>query len=355
MKEQNKKSKIRLYVLYGAVTVFFLLLVLSFNDIGAIFAELKNADFKYIALSTLSILVYIALYPLSLCILTKAKSCDIKPSITYNIAMTEHFFNGITPFATGGQPFQVYSFAKAKVRPTDSTCLLLMNFMVFMLVTNGFAACALFYFSKLVTDGAMAAIAVIGFTMNFFVLAVTFLVATSPKISAFLCRVVDFFCRFRWIARFLEPQKESLKEYFVNVQLAFKELKRKKGAFFLALLTKVLSMAAYYVTTYFILLALHIPVSTADIFFIICGTSFAITMVVFLPTPGSTGGIEFAFKSVFACLAGGAAVSVAYGGMLIWRLLSYYFVMLISLVFYILLEVYFSKKSKIPQEEEISE
>lgn len=346
MQEKKSKSKVGLFVLYGALTVFVLLIVLSFNDIGAIFSELKNADGKYIALAFLSIAVYVALYPLSLCILTKAKKCAIKQSVTYNIAMTEHFFNGITPFATGGQPFQVYSFAKAKVSPTDSTCLLLMNFMVFMLVTNGFAACALFYFTKFVTDGAMAAIAVVGFFMNFFVLAVTFLVATSPKVSALLCRFVDFLCRFRWIARFLEPKKESLQEYFVNVQVAFGELKRKKGAFFLSILTKILSMGAYYLTTYFILLALHIPVQPSDIFFIICGTSFAITMVVFLPTPGSSGGIEFAFKSVFASLAAGASSLVAYSGMLIWRLLSYYFVMLISLGFYILLEIVFSKQQR---------
>ena len=356
--DKTKKSKLGLYILYGAVTVLFLLAILSFNDIGSIMTELKNADVKYILLSFASILMYVALYPLSLCILTKARGCNIRMTKTYGIAMTEHFFNGITPFATGGQPFQVYAFAKAKVKPTESTCLLLMNFMVFMLVTNGFALCALFYFKKFVSDGAMAAIAVVGFGMNFIVLAITFLVATSRKVSAFLSRVVDFLCRFKLIARFLEPKKESLKEYFVNVQVAFAELKRKKGAFFLALLTKILSMAAYYLTTFFILLALRVPVTANDIFFVICGTSFAVTMVVFLPTPGSSGGIEFAFKTVFASIAAGAAASVAYGGMLIWRLLSYYFVMLISLVFYIILEIRFSRKSELDKSslsEEIQE
>ncbi len=364
-KNKSKKSKIALYVLYGVITVLFLITILSFNDIGAIMNELKYADGKYILLSFASIGVYAALYPLSLCILTRARGCDIKMRRTYSIAMTEHFFNGITPFATGGQPFQAYAFAKLKVRPTESTCLLLMNFMVFMLVTNGFAACALFYFKRFVTDGAMAFIAALGFTMNFLVLAVTFLVATSRRVAALLCRAVDFFCRFKLIARFLEPKKESLKEYFVNVQEAFAALKKKKGAFFLALISKIFSMGAYYLTTYFVLRALHVPVNSADIFFIICGTSFAVTMVVFLPTPGASGGIEFAFKSVFASIAAGAAVSaasVAYGGMLIWRLLSYYFVMLISLLFYIGLEIVFSRDKRraaelgapLDEEEELS-
>ncbi len=347
MGEKKNSSKVWLYIFYGAITVLLLAAILTANDIGAIFEQLKNADVKYIIFAFLSIGVYVALYPLSLCILTKARGCDIRSSQTYCIAMTEHFFNGITPFATGGQPFQAYAFAKAKVRPTESTCLLLMNFMVFMLVTNSFAVCALFYFNRFVTGNtAMAIISVIGFTMNFIVLAVTFLIATSRKISSFLCRVVDFFCRAKFIAKFLEPKKESLKEYFVNVQDAFLELKKKKKAFVLSLISKIFSMGAYYLTTYFILQALHVPVSANDIFFVICGTSFAVTMVVFLPTPGSSGGIEFAFKSVFATIAAGAASTVAYGGMLIWRLLSYYFVMFVSLCFYIGLEIVFSKQKK---------
>ncbi len=348
--EKKKNSRLGLYILYGAVTVFLLALVLSFGDISEIGRIISEADFGYIGLSFLSIILYMALYPLSLCILTRARGCNISFGKTYSIAMTEHFFNGITPFATGGQPYQAYAYAKAKVSPTESTCLLLMNFMVFMLVTNGFAACALFYFKRFVTDTAMTVIAIVGFTMNFFVLFVTFMLATSKKISGALSRLVDWLCRFKWIAKLLDSKREPLKEYFVNVQTAFSALMKKKRAFLLALLSKIVTMAAYYVTTFFILRALHIDVGGSDIFFVIAGTSFAITMVVFLPTPGSSGGIEFAFKSVFASIAAGAAASVAYGGMLIWRLLSYYLVMLISLAFYIALEISFSKKIKAESE-----
>ena len=105
-------------------------------------------------------------------------------------------------------------------------------------------------------------------------------------------------------------------------------------------------MLAYYLVTFFILLALEINVCASDIFFIICGSSFAITMTVFVPTPGSSGGIEFAFKSVFATIAAGAAAAVAYSGMLIWRLLTYYLVMLVSLCFYAAFEISQAKKKK---------
>ena len=354
MKKQHKrasKKKIGAYILYGALTVFLLGIILSFDDIGEIFKVVKSADYRYILLSLLCLGIYIALYPLSLCILTQARGCDIKPSTTYNIAMTEHFFNGITPFATGGQPFQVYAYAKAKIKPAESTSLLLTNFMVFMLVTNGFAACSLFYFSRFVTTVAMKVIAIVGFSINFTVLVMTFLVATSHRLRTLFAKIVDLCTRLPFVGKFLKPRSEGLKEYFVQAQEAFANLMHKKGAFFLALLTKILSMAAYYATTFFILRALYINVPLSDMFFIICGTSFAITMVVFMPTPGSSGGIEFAFKTVFASIAAGAASTVASGGMLIWRLLTYYLVMLVSLGFYIYLEKAFAKKAAASAEE----
>ena len=66
-------------------------------------------------------------------------------------------------------------------------------------------------------------------------------------------------------------------------------------------------------------------------------------MVVFLPTPGSSGGIEFAFRSVFASIVASHTLTsidaIATGGMIIWRVLSYYLVMLISLFFYVILEI----------------
>ena len=87
---------------------------------------------------------------------------------------------------------------------------------------------------------------------------------------------------------------------------------------------------------------------------ILSGTSFARTAVGFIPTPGASGGVEGSagqvFKSIIIHIVGASivpvAASTANGVMLIWRLLSYYFVMLISLMFYIGLEFYFKKKAR---------
>ena len=350
MKRKKTIVKIGKFILFGAITIFTLAIVLSLGDIGEIMKTVLTLDVKYVIMSLASLLVYLALYPLSLCILTRANKYKIKQTKTYCIAMTEHFFNGITPFATGGQPFQAYAFSRAGVSIADSTSLLLMNFLVFMLTTNSFALASLVYFNRFITNGTMAAVAVVGFSINFLVLAFTFSIAASKGVRRLLERAVEKLSVWKLTKRFIAPRKESISEYFENVQSAFHRLIKSKSAFTLSLLTKALSMAAYYATTFFILRALYVDVPPSELFFIISGTSFAITMVVFLPTPGSSGGVEFAFKSVFANIISAYAVNsidtVASGGMLIWRLFTYYLTMAISLVFYIILELRFKHEEK---------
>lgn len=97
-------------------------------------------------------------------------------------------------------------------------------------------------------------------------------------------------------------------------------------------------MFFYYVVTFFILRALHLEVGADRIFFVVLGSAFAVTTVVFVPTPGSSGGIEFAFSSIFSALAIGAGTTVSYSGMLIWRLITYYLTIFLSMLSYFVFE-----------------
>ncbi len=363
-KNQNKNplngKKIALFVVYAFIAVCLFMTVLSFNDLDEIMAQLKCADVKYILCAVGTTLCYMALYPLSLCILAKAKKIKAGSGVTYSIAMTEHFFNGITPLATGGQPFQAHSFSKAKVKLADSTGLLLTNLLIYMLVTTGFSLTGLFFFDELTAhiDKGWTPVIIIGYSLNFAVLVVEIILGTSKTVRKWIMKFIYFLCRFK-LFKNLEPKAEEFSVYLEQVQDAFKLLLKQKGRFLLAILTKIASFAFLYASSYFILLALNVPISTSEFFLAMCGTSFAITGVGFIPTPGGSGAIEGStaqvFKSIIFFIAGGtvAGAAVTAGGvMMIWRLLSYYMVMLISLAFYIGLEVYFKKKKMqaVPEE-----
>ena len=354
-KNPMNAKKVALFILYAFLAVCLLVTVLSFNDLPSIFEQLRTIDARYVCLAALSVLIYMALYPLSLCILTKAKGTRVSMPMAYSIAMIEHFFNGITPLATGGQPFQAHMFTKAKVKLSESTGLLLTNLIIYFIVTTGFSIVGLVYADVFVSAAAAwwIPIIVIGYVLNAMVLVVMVLLGTSRRLRSGLVRFLTYLCKFR-IFSFLPPKIESLQAYFEQVQEAFRELTRKKWSFVLALISKILSFAFLYATTFFILRAMHISVPFADLCMVLLGTSFAVTAVGFVPTPGASGGVEGSagqvFKSIILFVVGSSIVStasaIANGVMLIWRLLSYYFVMLLSLLFYVGLELYFSKKAK---------
>lgn len=353
-------KKIALFVVYALITVCLFITVLSFNDLPSILNQLKTVDVIYVIIAMLMVMVYLALYPLSLCILTKARKCDISFGTTYCIAMTEHFFNGITPLATGGQPFQAHSFSKAKVRISESTGLLLTNLLIYMAVTTGFSLTGLFFFDTLTAeiDDIWRPVIAAGYTLNCLVLVVTFTLGASKTIRNLLVKIIYFFCKFKPFRRF-ESKAASVSDYFENVQEAFRYLITRKKHFLLAVLTKILAYVFFYGAAYFILLSLNVPVSPSETFLTMAGTSFAVSAVGFIPTPGSSGAIEGStgqvFKSLVVFFTGSTAataIATANGVMLIWRLLSYYFILLVSLCFYIGLEVYFNKKKAKPLSED---
>ena len=357
-------KKVILFVIYGIVALCLFFTVLSFNDLPSIFEQLKTVDLKYVLLAMLFLLIYMASYPLSLCLLTKAKKSKIPFALTYSIAMTEHFFNGITPLATGGQPFQAHSYARAKIKISESTGLLLTNLIIYMLVTTGYSLLGIFYFGKFTrhVDPVWVPIIIVGYVLNFAVLVVMFSLGTSKRLRGLLVKFIYFLCKFR-IFKWLKPKAEDVKEYFEQVQAAFSDLAKKKGYFLLALLTKIFSFAFFYGSTFFILHALGIKVAPSQFFMVLCATSFAITAVGFIPTPGASGGVEGSasqvFKSVIIFIVGESIIAtvapMATGVMLIWRLLSYYFVMAISLIFVVFNEICFSIKEKNERKRQLQE
>ncbi len=343
----DSKKVIRMIIFGSAITIFIMTMILSFNDFEGIVEVLKTTNVKYLMLAIMLLMVYLILYPITMCILTRTKKCDISMVNTYLIGSTEHFFNGITPFATGGQPFQVYAFKRLGVKPSDSTGILMMNFIIFMMVTNLYALVSLFYYPQLSENiSNLNAMVIIGFSINFFVLVFLITVATTKRVRMWLENAMVWLCRFNWLKKFIEPNIPKFNEYCYGAQSAFKELWHHKGAFVGCFVIKFITMGVYYAITYYILKALNINIGPEQLPFIIFSTAFAITMCVFIPTPGSSGGIEFAFKSIFQSIAVGITAEVAMGGMLLWRLLSYYLTMLLSFFVYIALEKITLNKEK---------
>jgi uncharacterized protein (TIRG00374 family) len=135
--------------------------------------------------------------------------------------------------------------------------------------------------------------------------------------------------------KFLRKHKESMIEktnnYFDKSQESFKELFHHIPTLLASIMYKIISLIAYFMVPYFIFKALHVDVNASQIIFIIWMTAFAFVIMSFMPTPGSSGGAEWAFQEVFAtsfAMTSGASASA----ILIWRFFTYYLVMILGAI-----------------------
>ena len=74
-------------------------------------------------------------------------------------------------------------------------------------------------------------------------------------------------------------------------------------------------------------------------------------MTCYIPTPGATGGIEFAFRELFVSIIPAISGSIATSGLLLWRFITYYFLMLVSFIFYLVFEEVTSRRHRKEQKE----
>lgn len=354
MENKTKLWKKLIFPLICLIVV--LVFVFSMNDINDIYDTLKNVDIENIFYAIGMLLLYFILWPLSLYTFTKLGKIKIKFVDVFLIGSTEHFFNGVTPFASGGQPFQAYSFKKKNVGYSESTGILLINYIVYQaVITVMFLVAFVLNIDYLKSNVSnVYGIMILGIVINVLVLVIFIGIGCSKSIRNLFLKIIKLFAKIKFLTKPLEKRMPKIEAYFNDYQEAFKYMSKNKLALLISIIIKIATMLVYYAIPFFVLRAVRVNVSYDELFFIIAMTCFSICMTCWIPTPGASGGIELAFETLFSSIVGVTA-TVAVSGMLVWRFITYYLLMLISLIAFIIFEAltkkYINKNIKLEIEE----
>lgn len=337
---KNLKKILPKLIIFIVISIVVVIVLFSLNDITEIGKVLNNVDWTWLIFGFLFLLLYILFNPLSLALLGRSKEeGNISFLDSATIGTMEYFFNGITPFSSGGQPFQIYAYNKVGVSLHRSSGIILMNFVVSQISIVILCLLSLFYFEQLTNGvGYLQAMIIVGLVINCVILAIFCAVGCSKTLRGLLFRFVDWFFNLKIFKGKLVRFISSFENYCEGAQRTFKALLQQKGKFLFCILAKLLALFCYYLIPFFILRALGIEVSGNDLPLIVAMTTFSIAMTCYIPTPGSAGGIEFAFQSLFVTILPSISSSIAASGVLLWRLITYYLLMLISFVMYLIFE-----------------
>ncbi len=310
----------------NTIIIFIVTLIVLYFALKDQFTQvidtLLKVDLKYILIAICLYAMYIFLKAwVSYISIGDKKKVSLYEAVKHNIIT--QFFNGITPFSTGGQPMEVYMLHEHGIRPTRATNIIMQNFIFYQVALVLFGICAVVYnqiTGVLKYNALLHGLIIIGFAINAGVALFLFLVAASKKFTRTVVMSVLKIGTKLHLIKDLEKQKEKWDERLDDFHKYTKELKDQKSLFVVGVLANFVSLFCFYAIPLFILYSLH-DFTSMHLFETLTASAYVLIMGAFIPIPGASGGIEYGFSQFFGCFIGGSQMSVV---LLVWRFITYY-------------------------------
>ena len=306
------------------ITLLVLVLVLK-EDFASTVDALKNMDFTYLLLAVFVFALSIVLKGIvSYKVVNEKEKYSLTEAIKHNVIV--QFFNGITPFSTGGQPMEVYMLKEHGIRISRGTNFIIQNFIFYQVALVLFGLFAVIYNAKfhLFPDSPILRnLVLLGFLVNTLVAVFLFILAFSKKVTSYIVyHAINILAKLKLIKN-KEETKERWKDRITEFHKSTQELKQKKILAITGILLNLLSLACFYlVYSLGDFNSLTITESMVT-------SAYVLIMGSFVPIPGASGGIEYGFLSFFhAFLSSGITSAV----LLVWRFITYYLPMIVGAI-----------------------
>lgn len=321
-----KKNGIILLII-TAIVLFFVIK----DDFHDIIGALSKANIFIILLGMGFTILYWFFKSLALHNIVKEYREKMKVRQIFKQITITQFFNGITPFASGGQPMQVYMLVKSGLKFTHSTNIIVQDFILYQmaLITHGVIAVLLNWkFQFLESNPLLRNLTIIGFAINTLVGLGLLFVSFSTKFNKFVVnKVIGLFSKINLVKnkeKTIKSWKIKLKEFNDSAVI----LRNKKSLIIRGYLYNMLGLLCYYLTPLFVVHALGFGEAMSAIaVYVSC--AYVSVIGAFVPIPGGSGGIEYSFLQFFGNFIKGAGLSAV---LIVWRFITYYLAIIIGAI-----------------------
>lgn len=320
---KNRKLNFILLLLFTGLVLFFSLKD-NFMEIVTNISNMKLIWLLYGLLLTFGYWFFKALV-MKVYINYYKKNYTFKSA--FNLQMKTLFFNGITPFSSGGQPFQVLSLKSDGVRVSDSTNVIVITSFIHQLsvfVLALIAVSANNYF-KILGDSTIKNLSVFGFIINIVFMLFLLALCFDKKVKRFIIKSIIKILNKIKIVKNKKEVIDKWEERIKSLDEGAKVILKNKKGFILATLYNIIALVSLYLVPITIAYGMNITSFTA--LEAIMVTTYVDLIGMFVPIPGGTGGLEYAFITLFGTFVSGGIVTSM---MLIWRFLTYYLGMILG-------------------------
>ncbi len=331
------KNVLKKYILNFVWIGLFAFIALYFSlkgDLNSVLHVLSDVNIYWVMVALIFVIIYQVLEGLILRMFGRLYNRNYTLKQACVNSFSAAFFNGITPFQSGGQFAQVYIFSKQGVLASHSVSILLMNFIVYqstvVLYTLVILLLRYHYYKQIFSHFFM--LALIGFLINFIVICSLFLGAKSKRLQDFFVNVVlKIGAKFRLIKDY-DVTSEKCRKQLQDFRRELGNLSQNKSVIFFGGIGNIIKLTILYSVPFFCAKALHIDMTGMQFLESIGISAFIYMITSFVPIPGASGGSEGTFVIMFSVLLGQIN---AKSTMLVWRLVTYYLMILIGAMIFL--------------------
>ncbi|PNR93128.1 hypothetical protein HWHPT5561_04900 [Petrotoga sp. HWH.PT.55.6.1] len=323
--KDNENALSRKKIIVNLIVVLIIGLVINivisfFADFQETFATLKTINLLFVVkvFVVFSMAYLIDLIRLYIVTLSFHKKIKFKDAL-YN-TISYYFMSNITPMASGGQPYQIYHLTKLGIESTLATNIVLSRLVENLL----FSSAVILIFIRRVMNilsriGTGKYILIIGIIAALGFSALLILLFLNPKLIYKLFNFLLKIFPLKNKSKF-EQRLQKLENWLEELKLSIKTLWIEKAH----IVTIDFILGGFIV--FFHSLGLHITLSSItsgsysilEVFILFIIMNF---VVYYIPTPGSSGGVEALYGIVLASFMPGRFVSTT---VLLWRFATYY-------------------------------
>lgn len=325
------------YIFNFALIILIGMLVghIVLKDNGAqILSMIKRLDFTAFLILVFCAVFYQAIIGQIITELCRTVKKDYKLFQGFVNATVAGLFQGITPSATGGQFAQIYVFKKQGIDFSDAAGILWLDFIVYQTTFVAYTLLMiLFKFRYFIgTYREYMGLVIIGFIINGSVIVSLMLMVLVPSVYKWISHQgIDLLVKIK-LVKDKESSIKKLDNRLAEFELGINRLKSNGNLILRLIVLNVIRLTFYYSIPAICAALLGIEVSFTLFVDMIVLASFVSLVNAFNPLPGASGGMEAMYLVMFSYPLGSyQAIST----MFLWRMTSFYFVLILGIVAFI--------------------
>lgn len=315
-----------IFLILITIAVMWYILKDNFDGIVGV---LLTSNVWWILVAIIIYIIFLSLESLMTKFLINQYDKDYSLFKAIKLTIMAKFFNGVTPFSSGGQPLQVYELKEEGLRTSSGIAVVTEHFIInqtCIVLLSLLASGVNYIFKFIIIDTTLKHLFILGLILNVGLLIIVYILSAYKNVyKKIIFPIIKFLSKLK-IIKNSKKIEENVKEACQNYYVCYAKMIKNKKLVLKTILIQTLALLVTFSIPVFVFFSLgyleHMNLVACliiSVYVFIVGS--------YIPLPGGSGGIEYAFITCFSLYV---VDSYVVSALILWRFITYYLPMIIG-------------------------